>query len=322
MSGFRHLQPTGKAIFKDRYTKKAKELLTTWSPDKKAMYGIVGLPLSKSSISYSGAAFAPGTIREALQGYTTYSGEQTFDLDDEIIDFGDLLVHPTDIVESQQRLYEGLADIFSANDSDNWFLLGGDHSVSFSAIKAFQENFGKVGVIQFDAHHDLRNTEDGGPTNGTPFRRLLEDMAIDGKHLVQIGIRDFANAFEYHTYARDHNVAVYTMEAVQTEGIEVIIRKEMNRLANEVDVIYLSVDMDVLDQAFAPGCPATGPGGMDSGTLLRGVRFAASYPSVRAMDIVEIDPTIDIRNMTSRVAAYVLLEYMKGKKHAAKSVHG
>lgn len=321
MSNFRHLTPAGKAIFRDRYTKKAKELLTTWSKEKTAKYGLVGLPMSKSSISYSGAAFAPGAIREALQGFTTYSGEQAFDLNDEIIDFGDLLMHPTDIAESQNRLYEGLSDIFHQEASDHWLLLGGDHSVSYSAINAFQKKFGKLGVIQFDAHHDLRNTEDGGPTNGTPFRRLLEGGIISGKHLVQIGIRDFANASEYHRYAKEHQVAVYTMENVLIDGLESILGKEIERLSEEVDVIYLSVDMDVLDQAFAPGCPAIGPGGMDSSTLLRGIRLAASYPLVRAMDIVEIDPTIDVRNMTSRIAANVLLEYMKGNKLATKNVH-
>ncbi|WP_042144008.1 formimidoylglutamase [Paucisalibacillus sp. EB02] len=314
MSEIRHLKPAGKAIFTDSYTKKAKELLTVWSPGKKAVFGLVGLPLSKPSISHSGAAFAPGTIRDALQSYSIYSGEQTFDLEDEIIDFGDLEMHPTDIVGSQKRLYEGLLDAFQTEAVENWFLLGGDHSVSYSAIKAFKERYGSVGIIQFDAHHDLRNTEDGGPTNGTPFRRLLEDTIISGEDLVQIGIRDFTNAKSYHEYAKKNKVTVYTMGDVQEKGIESILKYEIEKLAKRVDYIYLSVDMDVLDQAYAPGCPAIGPGGMASMTLLQGIHIASQYDSVKAMDIVEIDPTIDFRNMTSRVAAYVLLEFMKGKK--------
>jgi len=314
MSEFRHLKPAGKAIFTDRYTKKAKELLTTWSKDEKGAFGLVGLPLSKPSISHSGAAFAPGTIRDSLQSYSVYSGEQTFDLTDQVIDFGDLEMHPTDIVESQKRLYEGLLDIYQTEAADNWILLGGDHSVSYSAIKAFKEQYGQVGIIQFDAHHDLRNTEDGGPTNGTPFRRLLEDTIISGENLVQIGIRDFTNAKAYHEYAKEKHVTVYTMGDVQEKGIKSILETEIERLAKRVDYIYLSVDMDVLDQAFAPGCPAIGPGGMDSMTLLQGINLATQYESVKAMDIVEIDPTIDFRNMTSRVAAYVMLEFMKGKK--------
>src|SRR5690606_7278433 len=250
----------------------------------------------------------------SLQSYSVYSGEQTFDLTDQVIDFGDLEMHPTDIVESQKRLYEGLLDIYQTEAADNWILLGGDHSVSYSAIKAFKEQYGQVGIIQFDAHHDLRNTEDGGPTNGTPFRRLLEDTIISGENLVQIGIRDFTNAKAYHEYAKEKHVTVYTMGDVQEKGIKSILETEIERLAKRVDYIYLSVDMDVLDQAFAPGCPAIGPGGMDSMTLLQGINLATQYESVKAMDIVEIDPTIDFRNMTSRVAAYVMLEFMKGKK--------
>jgi formiminoglutamase len=313
MNEFRHLKPAGQAIFKDRYTTKAKELLTSWTSGRNAKYGMVGLPLSKPSISHSGAAFAPGAIREALQRYSNYSGEIELELMDEIIDFGDIEMHPTDIIGNHTRLYEGLSDIYQSEATTNWFLLGGDHSVSYASIKAFREQFGSVGIIQFDAHHDLRNLEDGGPTNGTPFRRLLEGGVIEGKNLVQIGIRDFTNAKKYHEYAMEQGVTVHTMEDVREKGLLAILKNEIENLAQRVDHIYLSVDMDVLDQAFAPGCPAIGPGGMDSTTLLTGIHLAAQYESVKAMDIVEIDPTIDIRNMTSRVAAYVLLEFMKGK---------
>ncbi|GIO26780.1 formimidoylglutamase [Ornithinibacillus bavariensis] len=313
MTEIRHLRPAGKAIFKDRYTTKAKELLTNWLPRKSAKYGIIGLPLSKSSISYSGAAFAPGAIREALQSYSNYAGEIGIELTDEIIDFGDLEMHPTDTIGNHTRLYEGLSDIYQTKAVNNWFLLGGDHSVSYASIRAFKEQLGSVGIIQFDAHHDLRNMEDGGPTNGTPFRRLLEEGIIDGRDLVQIGIRDFTNAKQYHNYAMEQGVTVYTMATVREIGLNAILEQEIDRLAKCTNHIYLSVDMDVLDQAFAPGCPAIGPGGMDSTTLLNGIHFAAQHESVKAMDIVEIDPTIDIRNMTSRVASYVLLEYMKGK---------
>ncbi|GGA63609.1 formimidoylglutamase [Ornithinibacillus halotolerans] len=313
MKDIRYLKPAGKAIFQDRYTKKAKELLKEWKDSEEGAYGLVGLPLSKPSISHSGAAFAPGTIRDALQSYTVYSGEQKLVLKDDIIDFGDFDMHPTDIVQSQMRLYEGLKDIFQTNTVKNWFLLGGDHSVSYSAIKAFHKTYSSVGVIQLDAHHDLRNIEDGGPTNGTPFRRLLEEEILDGHNLVQIGIRDFTNALAYHEYATEKGVIVYTMEDIQTQGIRLILKDEIEKLSKRVDHIYLSVDMDVLDQAFAPGCPAIGPGGMDSMTLLQGITYAAQFEKVTAMDIVEIDPTIDFRNMTSRVAANVLLAFMKGK---------
>lgn len=148
--------------------------------------------------------------------------------------------------------------------------------------------------------------EDGGPTNGTPFRRLLEDGILRGDNLVQIGIRDFTDAEEYHHYATKNGVAVHTMDDVNSQGMSVILEKELTRLAEKVGEIYMTVDIDVLDQAFAPGCPAIGPGGMDSKTLLNGVLFAARHKKVNVMDIVEIDPTIDFRIMTSRGAAYII----------------
>lgn len=314
MNNIRHLKPAGRAIFKDRYTTRAKELLTQWSEGNKGEFGLVGLPLSKPSISHSGAAFAPESIRSSLQGFSTYSNDMGVDLTSPILDFGDLNMSPTDIIGNQHRLYEGMADIYRTKAAENWFLLGGDHSISYSSIKAYAEQYPSFAVIQFDAHHDLRNTEDGGPTNGTPFRRLLEDGILKGENLIQIGIRDFTNAKAYDDYAKEQGVTVHTMGDVNKQSVTSILQRELRHLEGKVDYIYISLDMDVLDQAFAPGCPAIGPGGMDSQSLLDGINLLAEHGKVNALDIVEIDPTIDFRNMTSRVAAYTMLQFMKGKK--------
>lgn len=308
----KYLKPAGTAIFKDRFTTKANELLVGYEPEMSGEFGLVGLPLSKSSISHSGASFAPDAIRSSLSSFSTYSSELGIDLTEKLIDFGDILMHPTDIIESQRRITAELETIFGASVAKNWLLLGGDHGISYSTIKAIAKDK-VIGIIQFDAHHDLRNTEDGGPTNGTPFRRLLEDEIIKGEQITQIGIRDFMNAKAYDDYAKQNGIKLYTMKQVGKIGVETIMEKELERLSRFVDFIYLSVDMDVLDQAFAPGCPAIGPGGMDSNTLIRSIELAAQHPKVSAMDIVEIDPTVDFRNMTSRIAAYLILTFMKGK---------
>ena len=165
--------------------------------------------------------------------------------------------------------------------------LGGDHGISFPSIRAFQEMFGKIGVIQWDAHHDVRNIEDGGRTNGTPFRSLIEGGFIKGEHLIQVGIRDFANAKVYHDYSKQNGVSVYTMADVDALGIVNIVQKEIERLSKLVDIIYLSVDMDVVDQAFAPGCPAVGPGGITSRELLGSISVAAAHEKVVAMDLLK-----------------------------------
>ncbi|WP_188207663.1 formimidoylglutamase [Alkalibacillus aidingensis] len=307
------LKPAGKAIFKDSYVTKMNELLVEEDGERR-QYGVIGAPLSKPSISHSGAAFAPGAIRQALGSYSTYSNELGHDFKDiEVSDYGDVEMHPTDLIHSQDRIYQSTKSVLDREEVNQLIVLGGDHSVSFPSIKAHHEAYGMVGVIQFDAHHDLRNLEDGGPTNGTPFRRSIENNVLKGEQIIQIGIRDFTNAKGYDDYAKEQGVTVYTMADVRQHQIDTLIKKSLDHLAQQVDLIYLSVDMDVLDQAYAPGCPAIGPGGMDSLTLMKAVEEAAKHPKVKAMDIVEIDPTIDFRNMTSRIAAHILFSYWKGK---------
>jgi formiminoglutamase len=312
MSTFQHIKQAGKAQFKDRYTTKAAELLTPWEEGKKGDIAIIGAPLSKPSISHSGASFAPDAIRRCLNSFTTYNIERGTDLADDkkiILDFGDISMHPTSIEDCHQRIYESVKEATNTNAAPFTIILGGDHSITTSTVKAIKETKGTVGIIQFDAHHDLRNTEDGGPTNGTPFRRLLEEGHIKGEHLIQIGIRNYANAKAYHDYAIEQGVTVYTMKDVRqhNSSIAELIQDAIAQLESQVDTIYLSVDMDVLDQAYAPGCPAIGPGGMHPDTLMEAIQTAMQHPKVTTMDIVEIDPTLDIRDMTSRVASLLII---------------
>jgi formiminoglutamase len=308
MSTFQHIKPAGKAQFKDRYTTKAAELLTPYEQGKKGDIAILGAPLSKPSISHSGASFAPDAIRRCLNSFTTYNIEEETDISSQkIIDFGDITMHPTSIEECHQRIYQAAKEITEIQAAPLTIILGGDHSITTSTVKAIKETKGTVGIIQLDAHHDLRNTEDGGPTNGTPFRRLIEERHLKGEYLIQIGIRNYANAKAYHDYAIENGVTVYTMKDVRQRPIAELIQDALNQLENKVDTIYLSVDMDVIDQAYAPGCPAIGPGGMDPDTLSEVVQQAIQHPKVNTMDIVEIDPTLDIRDMTSRIASLLII---------------
>jgi len=311
MSIFQHIKQAGKAQFKDRYTTKAAELITPWEEEIKGDIAIIGAPLSKPSISHSGASFAPDAIRRCLNSFTTYNIERGTDLAEAsktIIDFGDITMHPTSIEDCHQRIYESIKAATKTNAAPFTIILGGDHSITTSTVKAIKETKGTVGIIQFDAHHDLRNTEDGGPTNGTPFRRLIEEGHIKGEHLIQIGIRNYANAKAYYDYAIEQGVTVYTMKDVRQQQITRLIQESLAKLESQVDTIYLSVDMDVLDQAYAPGCPAIGPGGMHPDELTQAIETALKHLKVSTMDIVEIDPTLDFRDMTSRTAAYLIME--------------
>ncbi|MGD6816001.1 formimidoylglutamase [Metabacillus sp. 84] len=311
MEPFSFLKPGCRAEFKDRYTVKAAETVIPYEKGRKGSTALIGLPYSKSSISYSEAAEAPQTIRTCLNAYTTFSSERNKDYRNQtILDFGDVRVHPTDVTESLDRMHISVKEMILTGSCDRFLILGGDHGVSYPSIRAFKECFGTAGVIQFDAHHDVRNFEDGGKTNGTPFRSLLEEGIIHGHHLVQIGIRDFSNAEVYSNYLKGKNTAVYTMANIETAGIVPILLSELNRLAEETDFIYVSLDMDAVDQAFAPGCPAIGPGGLTDRELMAAVSAVSACEKVIALDIVEIDPSKDFRDMTSRLAAHAAMRFI------------
>ncbi|MGG1575682.1 formimidoylglutamase [Fictibacillus sp. NRS-1165] len=311
MHDIEYLKPSGKPKFIDRGITKAVELLQEWDGEPVSGIGLIGMPLSKTSISHSGASAAPEVIRKMMNSFTTYSIEREVDLQfAPITDFGDITPHVTDLKETQTRLEQVMEEVLKKNPGMTPIILGGDHSISASSIAAFCNVHGPVGIIQFDAHHDLRNLEDGGPSNGTPFRNLLERKKINGDHLIQIGLRDFSNGKTYRDYAKEQGITVYPMSEVNARGILGILEESIQQLQSKVSAVYVSVDMDVLDQAFAPGCPAIGPGGMNSDTLIAAIQFLSSHRAVRGMDIVEIDPAIDFRDMTSRLASYLILQFL------------
>ena len=306
------------AKFVDRYVTKWGAFIKDWQEGVEITgAALIGAPLSKPSISHSGASFAPATIREMLGSFSTYAISEAYDMQESsLYDCGDILMHVTDTLESHRRIESTINDLTSVNPNMIPIILGGDHSISYPSIAGFAKCKGKVGIIQFDAHHDLRNLDDGGPSNGTPFRSLLQSGVISGKQLVQIGIRNFMNAQPYHDYAKANDVTIYTMQDVRKRAIKDIISESIALLKEQgVTVIYVSLDMDVLDQAYAPGCPAIGPGGMDSWTLLDAITYLGQEPLVGGLDIVEIDPTLDIRDMTSRMAAQVIMDFLLAKNN-------
>lgn len=320
MSNYKYLKPSG-SLFKDSEVTRFGDIIRLSNGKKIQGVGIIGAPLSKSSISHSGAHLAPQTIRKALSAFTTYSIEDDLDLQDwQVTDLGDITMHVTDVIQSQNRIFKTLSEVYATNQSFLPIILGGDNSITYPSIKAFAKAKGRIGVIQFDAHHDVRNLNDGGPTNGTPFRSLLETNTILGENLVQVGIRDFSNSKAYRSYVEKEGVTIYTMRDVRERNIVKIIEEALQKISRQVDVIYVSVDMDVIDQAEAPGCPAIGPGGMQGQTLLDAITYLGEQRKVKGLEIVEIDPTVDFRDMTSRLAAHVILHFLKGKQKVLKEI--
>lgn len=265
--------------------------------------GIVGAPVCLGSITGGRFDLAPQAIRAALARYSTYDVEFGRDVQAlSVHDCGDLK-----ITDSQPEQAAGLirdAVSQAARHSDAVAILGGNNSITYPAAK--QAN----GLLTFDAHFDLRDL-DNGLSNGNPIRALLRD-GFPGSQIVQIGIQSFSNSRAYAEVARQAGITFITLEQVRLRGIENVTAEALTQLSNGADFIYVDIDLDILDRTFAPATPGSRPGGLAPWELRRAVRLCGLHPRVRAIDLVEIDPTKDVADATSLAAAACLLSFASG----------
>lgn len=246
------------------------------------MLTLQGLPFDHNSSYLRGPALAPSRIREALfrAGSNLYS-ERGFCLEHQVEDLGDLASFEDIEAVTKRRLKE----------KRSLLSLGGDHSVSHPLIRAHAEACGELTVVHFDAHPDLYPDYEGNRfSHASPFARLLEEGCLS--QLVQVGIR--------------------TQNPIQKEVAvrHGVIQMEMRCLAETLDVelrgpVYLSLDLDVLDPAFAPGVSHHEPGGMSTRQLLG---LLAGLPPLVGADLVEYNPTRDAHGVTAAVAAKLIKE--------------
>lgn len=268
---------------------------------------VVGVPSSKASLSPSRADMAPLVIRERLSRFSTFHGETGVDFGDlSVLDRGNWPVSELDMEEMPAEVRRLAAALPEAVLT---VFLGGDNAITRPLV-ASMGGLEAVGVLTFDAHHDVRSLEQG-PTNGTPIRGLIEVEGLPGRNVAQIGIHSFANSAVYRAWCESQGVGVYTMSDVEEMGIDASVDDALARLAH-CDRVYVDVDVDVLDVVFAPGCPGARPGGMTVRDLARGVYLCAADPRVVAMDLVEVDPEADSTNRTIDVMAHLFLTSAAG----------
>ncbi|NHC41978.1 agmatinase family protein [Bacillus sp. MM2020_1] len=277
---------------------------------------VVGVPLSRSSISASGASEFPESFRRAWKGFTTYNLDEDIDLSEmTAVDVGDVPMHVTDIRRCHDNIIAASTALHQHFETSKICAIGGDHSITAMMIKGLHHARPdeKIGILQFDTHFDLRDMSDNGPSNGTPMRNLIESGIVEGSNMYNIGLHGFFNTKDLKKYADEKGVNYFTLRETRKKGIEETVGACLEELAAKVDTIYLTVDMDVLDIAYAPGVPASTPGGMTTEELLEGVLAAAKHPKVKAMDIVCLDPLKDtLAQPTVKLGTHVFLTFLSG----------
>ncbi len=276
---------------------------------------ILGIPLSRSSISASAASETPEAMRQAWKSFNPYHLEYDADLTPlHVLDLGDVRQHVTDISLSHKWIIEAMVSMRNHHSNVLPIMLGGDHSITAMLVKGWKiaHPEQRIGILQLDTHFDLRSLEDNGPSNGTPIRNLIESGTIQGEDVYNVGLHGFYNAKSLKEYADQVGVNYITLRKVREQGITSTIQSVLEHLSAKVDVIYLTVDMDVLDIAYAPGVPAATPGGMRTDELFEAVYLAGSHPLVKAMDIVCLDPYRDVAQTTVKSGVHVMLTFLTG----------
>jgi len=270
---------------------------------------VVGVPSSRSSLANSRADLAPLEMRDRLDRYSTFHGELGVDFGNVTVrDLGNWAVSEIDPIPLIDEL-SGLAS--SLPDTKLKIFIGGDNAITRPLVAAQSEDLSRVGLITFDAHHDVRGLDDG-PTNGNPIRGLIDEHGLPGRNIVQLGIHSFSNSAAYRRYCDVAGVTTMTVGQVEERGMRDAVETALGRLDAQCDSIYVDVDIDVLDRVFAPGCPGARPGGLTVRQLAEGVSRCAAHPAVSAMDFVEVDPASDRDQQTVDVMAHLFLTAVAG----------
>ena len=276
---------------------------------------VVGAPISRASISPSSAHLTPGAFREGLARFATYDGDHAVDLTDlRVRDLGDVEGDGDgDVLAAHARIEAACRA--AAAQATAVVVIGGDNSLTAPAMRGWAgEALGDGwGLVTFDAHHDVRDAAlYGGPRNGTPVRDLI-GRGLPGNRVAQVGVHGFANAREHHDWAIAHGVHVRRATQVRAGGITSVLDSALSVLErSDATRFYVDVDLDVLDRAFAPACPASMPGGLRPVDLQEAAYVFGADPRVTALDLTEVDAAADVAGMTVRTMCAVFLSFCAG----------
>ncbi|MCY7301984.1 MAG: agmatinase [Thermoleophilia bacterium] len=272
---------------------------------------IVGAPMDDLTSDRPGTRFGPRAIRAASCPPGRHL-EAKIDAMEElrVIDFGDAAVLPSDPVRSHAAIERTVGQVVQAGAIP--IILGGDHSITEPNVKAVGTKHGPVALVHFDTHTDTGEEVFGVEiSHGTPMYRLVRDGHVDGSHYVQIGLRGYWPGEKEFAWQAEHGITSFFMHDVRDRGIRAVVEQTIAIVG--AMPAFLTVDVDVLDPAFAPGTGTPEPGGMTSADLLWACRHLASGLNLVGMDVVEILPTgVASADITALVAERVVRETLTG----------
>jgi agmatinase len=267
---------------------------------------ILGIPFD-AGVSYRpGARFGPAAIRAGSKLLRAY--HQGLDVGPwsvhQVADAGDVATNPFDILEAIGQIEAGAREALT--HAERILALGGDHTIALPLLRVARERHGPVALVHFDAHLDTWDTYFGAAyTHGTPFRRAFEEGLLAPGRSAHVGIR--GPLFGTQDLADDAGMGFEVISTVDVAraGVDAAIERVRERVGDSP--VYVSIDIDVLDPAHAPGTGTPEPGGLSTRELMLLLRGMAGLPLVGA-DVVEVAPPYDHAELTALAAANLAYE--------------
>ena len=297
----------GPATFGMRPLLTEPEQLDSWQPD----VAVVGAPWDDNTTFRPGARFGPRALRASTYDPGTYHLDLGIEIFDhlEVVDYGDAVTSHGMWELSKTAIYERVKEVASRGIVP--FIIGGDHSITWPSATAVaeQHGFGNVTMIHFDAHADTADILEGNlASHGTPMRRLIESGAIPGNKFIQVGLRGYWPGEEDQKWMRDNGLKHFMMQEFWERGTHAVLADLIAAGRERGDKIYLSIDIDVLDPAFAPATGTPEPGGFATIDLLRIIRALVLEFDVVGFDVMEVSPPYDHADLTVNAAHRLIWE--------------
>ena len=269
---------------------------------------IIGVPFDAGTSYRPGARFGPQAVRQASRQLRT-NYHPSYDVEpfkvQQVADAGDITCNPFNIDEAIKQIEDGATDLLSR--VENIITIGGDHTIALPLLRAVNKKCGQpVALVHFDAHLDTWDTYFGAPyTHGTPFRRAREEGLFLDDASMHVGIRGPLYSRDDLKEDADLGFKIIHCDDFQTQSVDQIVKRIKDRVGD--NPLYLSIDIDVLDPAHAPGTGTPEIAGMTSREMLNVLRGLSDMNLVSA-DVVEVAPAYDHAELTSTAAATIVFE--------------
>ena len=272
---------------------------------------IVGAPTDDLVSDRPGARFGPRAIRAASCTPGPHLEAKVDALTElRVVDYGDAPVIPADPERTHAAIERTVREVVDAGAIP--VVLGGDHSIAEPDVRAVAAAHGPVGLIHFDTHTDTGSEVFSVErSHGTPMYRLVRDGHVDPRRYVQVGLRGYWPGEAEFAWQAEQGITSFAMHDVRDLGIREVIERAVAIVAG--GPVFLSVDVDVLDPAFAPGTGTPEPGGMTSADLLWAIRAIGERVRLVGIDVVEVIPTaVGSADVTALVGERIVREALTG----------